>query len=277
MYEQDLESILARYSELIEVGLLLEGRQISINGKRIDLLFKDKRGGRLIVEVKRGTVLRKDIGQLMDYEGELLFPNDPTIRVMLIGNHVPPSFGRSLDHHGLEWRAFSVAYLIEFLKQKDDNEFLLYFSSEEEQQKTVGKPIKELKLPQIKVLSSSSSEKIWDKVRKVFDPSRFGETLTGKQIKDMIEAAYPETNRDSVIPSDYCYNKVNKDIRSCKFYYFEYLRDVRRGDPQYKVLGADFDYEGHIYWNDEIVGEWIKGKKEPHKGEKWQEWSSKSK
>jgi hypothetical protein len=267
MYEQDFENILARYPELIEGGLSLEGRQVSIKGKYIDLLFKDKHRGRLIVELKRGTVLRKDIGQLMDYEGELLFPDDPTVRVMLIGNRVPPSFGRSLDHHGLEWREFPIAHLIEFLRQKNDTEFLQYFSVEEAQQTTVAKPIKEQKQQRIKVLNNSSSE-IWDKVRNVFDSNHFGETLTRKQIIDRIEAAYPGTNRVSVIPSDYCYNIVNNGI-AFKFHYFEYLRDAQRGEPQYKVLGEGFDFEGAIYWKKEIVGEWFKGEAEPRKGEHW--------
>jgi len=102
MKEKEFENILARYPELIEAGLVLEGRQVAVKGKFIDLLFRDHHKERLVVELKRGTVLRKDIGQVMDYEGDLLFPDDPTVRVMLIGNRVPPSFRRSLDHHGLE-------------------------------------------------------------------------------------------------------------------------------------------------------------------------------
>lgn len=277
MYEQDFENILARYPELIEADLLLEGRQVSIKGKYIDLLFKDKRGERLIVELKRGTVLRKDIGQLMDYEGELLFPDDPTVRVMLIGNRVPPSFARSLEHHGLEWKEFPIAYLTEFLRQKNDTEFLEYFSIDDTQQTTVTKTKMEAKQSPIKNSNNSTSE-IWGKVRKVFDSKHFGESLTRKQIIDRIESAYPRTeadkgtNRSSVIPSDYCYNIVNNGIKF-KFHYFEYLRDAQRGEPQYKVLGEDFNYEGAIYWKKEIVGEWIKGEAEPRK---WERWPSKS-
>jgi len=267
MYEQEFENILARYPELIEVGLTLEGRQVPVKGKYIDLLFKDKRGERLIVELKRGTVLRKDVGQLMDYEGELLFPDAPTVRVMLIGNRVPPSFGRSLDHHGFEWREYSVVHLVEFLRQKEDAEFLQYFSSEEAKQPTFDRPISERKLQSVKVLSSASSE-IWDKVRKVFDISRFGVSLTRKQIIDMVEVTYPGTNRSSVIPSDYCYNIVNNGI-AFKFHYFEYLRDAPRGEPQYKVLGENFDYEGDIYWKKEIVGKWVKRESEPRKMAGW--------
>ena len=67
MNENVFETILSRYPELIEEGLILVGRQIYIKGKYIDLLFKDRHGQKLIVELKKGSVLRKHVGQLMDY------------------------------------------------------------------------------------------------------------------------------------------------------------------------------------------------------------------
>ncbi len=273
MKEKEFENVLARYPELIEAGLTLEARQVAVKGKFIDLLFRDHHKERLIVELKRGTVLRKDIGQLMDYEGDLLFPDDPTVRVMLIGNRVPPSFRRSLDHHGLEWREFSIAHLMDFLRGKNDNEFLDYFADEELQRPAKGKAEQEPKSTREPIQrrtqeSTGTSGEIWNKVRKVFDSHHVGKKLTRKQIIDMVETAYRGTNRASVIPSDYCYNIVNNGI-PFKFHFFEYLRGVRRGDPQYKVLGENVDYEGPIYWNGEIVGEWIRGETEPRKGPKW--------
>ena len=226
MYEQEFENILARYPDLIESGLTLEGRQVAVGGKFIDLLFIDRHRVRLIVELKRGTVLRKDIGQLMDYAGELLFPDDPTVRVMLIGNRVPPNFGKSLDHYGIEWREFSYAFLTNFLSQKSDTEFLAYFSSEEVLPTIVTKSKNESKQQRTKI-SPGTSSKIWDKVRKVFGSDHSGRKLTRKQIIDMVEEAYPGTNRDSVMPSDYCYNIVNNGI-AFTFHYFEYLRHAQR-------------------------------------------------
>jgi hypothetical protein len=184
-----------------------------------------------------------------------------------------PSFARSLDHHGLEWREFAFAYLVDFLRGKKDNEFLNYFADEEIQQSTVAKSEKEPELkeeakPQRPNASSGTSSEIWNKLRKVFVPHHIGAKLTRKQVIDMVEAAYHGTNRSSVIPSDYCYNIVNNGI-PFKFHFFEYLRNLRRSDPQYKVLGENADYEGPIYWNGEIVGEWIKGETEPRKGPKW--------
>jgi hypothetical protein len=130
MNESQFEDILTKYPELIEVGLSLIGRQVKIGGKFIDLLFDDRHGHKLIVELKKGTILRKHIGQLLDYEGYLLTPDDPTVRVMLIGNRVPNNLQRALDHHGFEWKELKVGTLEKFLIEKDDRDLLKIFERE---------------------------------------------------------------------------------------------------------------------------------------------------
>jgi hypothetical protein len=131
MNERQFEDIIERYPELLEAGLILKGRQVSIKGKFIDLLFEDRHGQKLIVELKVGPIKRDHIGQVMDYEGHLLFPDDPTVRIMLVGNRVPNNFRQSLDYHGVEWREFAYVQLINFLKEKGDTNFLSYFSDSE--------------------------------------------------------------------------------------------------------------------------------------------------
>lgn len=42
MLEREFEDILAKYPELIEDGLSLEGRQVNVDRKFMDLQFKDK-------------------------------------------------------------------------------------------------------------------------------------------------------------------------------------------------------------------------------------------
>ena len=54
MNESQFEDILEKYPELIEEGLSLIGRQVWIKGKYIDLLFNDRYGQKLIVELKKG-------------------------------------------------------------------------------------------------------------------------------------------------------------------------------------------------------------------------------
>jgi hypothetical protein len=97
----------------------------------MDLLLEDKYRRKLIIELKVGPIKDGHIGQVLSYEGMLLSSDDPTIRVMLIGNRVPPNIQRSLDHHGIAWREITYTSLREFLMEKNDGEFLSLFPSEE--------------------------------------------------------------------------------------------------------------------------------------------------
>jgi len=119
--EKDFENIICKYPDLIETDLVLKGRQVVLYGKRMDLLFQDKFGQKLIVELKVGAIERKHIGQIMEYEGGMLSDDDPTIRIMLAGNRVPPNLRKALDHHGIEWKEISYSMLKSFLKEKKDN------------------------------------------------------------------------------------------------------------------------------------------------------------
>ncbi len=135
MKESDFEDIICKYPDLIEEGLSLKGRQVHVGGKYVDLLFEDRHGQSLVVELKKGVIRRPHMAQLMDYEGHFLSPDDPTVRVMLVGNRVPPSLRRALDHHGFEWREITISSLIGFLKDKNDETFLKYFSEEDRKSK----------------------------------------------------------------------------------------------------------------------------------------------
>lgn len=131
MNEQTFETILAKYPELIESGLAMKGRQVSMYGRRMDLLFEDAFQRKLIVELKVGPIKDQHIGQVLSYEGMLLSADDPSIRVMLIGNRVPPNIRKALDHHGIAWQEISVSLLVAHLKAKSDSELLGLFPPEE--------------------------------------------------------------------------------------------------------------------------------------------------
>lgn len=124
MDEKTFEDIICKYPDLIEDKLPFKGRQVIVAGKRVDVLFEDRHGQKLIVEIKKGTVRREDVAQLLDYEGYFVSPDDPNVRVMLVGNRVPENLRRSLDHHGFEWKEFTTTYLINFLRDKCDPELL---------------------------------------------------------------------------------------------------------------------------------------------------------
>lgn len=134
MSEKEFEDIICKYPELIEEGLVLKGRQIRVFGKIMDILFEDKFKQKLIVELKIGPINRKHIGQVMEYEGSVLSEEDPTARIMLVGNRVPPNFKKALDHHGIEWKEIILSKLQEFIKSKCDNQFLEYFTETEKEE-----------------------------------------------------------------------------------------------------------------------------------------------
>lgn len=115
--ESDMEEIIAKHPEIIEDGLTLLGRQVSVGHLRADLLFRDKFGDTLVVELKKGNIKREHVGQIMEYSGTL-YEQRP-VRLMLVGNRVPPSFRRSLEYHGIEWREMTNRNYIEYLKDKD--------------------------------------------------------------------------------------------------------------------------------------------------------------
>ena len=125
--EQDFETLLAKYPELIEKGLRLRGRQATVHGRRMDLLFEDSFGRQLIAELKWGPIKDEHIGQLMCYEGLLLSNDDPTLRVMLIGTRVPPNIRRSLDHHGITWKEITYSQISSFLGAQNDHELTSIF------------------------------------------------------------------------------------------------------------------------------------------------------
>lgn len=129
--EKDFEALLAKYPELIEDGLRLLGCQVTVQGRRMDMLFQDRLGRKLIVELKWGPIKDEHIGQLMSYEGLLLSADDPTLRVMLIGTRVPPNIRRSLDHHGIAWKEISPGQISSFMTAANDPELARLFIEED--------------------------------------------------------------------------------------------------------------------------------------------------
>ena len=96
--------------------------------------------------------------------------------------------------------------------------------------------------------------KIRDKVLSEFQ-DRADQEFSREEIKDLVVKAHPGTNKNSIIPSDYCYNLVNKDPASFKLHLFESL-----GKGKYKCLGPSYPYSGPILWKGEPVGKWEHGK-----------------
>lgn len=84
-----------------------------------------------------------------------------------------------------------------------------------------------------------------------------GQLLTAAEIKRIVNEQYG-TLESSIIPSDYCYNRINKGTSSQKPI-FEYI-----DNGYYRYLGLDYKFSGPLYQKPkhqemEQIGEWRDG------------------
>ena len=164
LLERDMENILEKHhSFFIEKGLSLKGRQASFHGKRVDLLFVDRFGDTLIVEIKRGRINRDHVSQILDYLGEVGKSNEERIRLMLIGSIVPVNWKNALDRQGMEYREITERDYYDFLEKNDAKMYIKYTE--------VNDPPEKDPLPDV-----TYSNSVWDKIKK------YGEAQLGKQI-----------------------------------------------------------------------------------------------
>ncbi|MBR4960192.1 MAG: hypothetical protein IKY52_04780 [Clostridia bacterium] len=74
-------------------------------------------------------------------------------------------------------------------------------------------------------------------------------TISRAELYTLLGEKY-HTKKESVSPSDYCYNRINDGIDPYKKpMLFEYL-----GKGQYLCLGENYPYNGNIYHKEQIVG-----------------------
>ncbi len=69
--EELLEELLVQSPELLMDGLILVGRQVPAGGGALDLLGLDEDGRLVVFELKRGTLTRDAVAQVLDYASEL--------------------------------------------------------------------------------------------------------------------------------------------------------------------------------------------------------------
>ncbi|MCJ7447724.1 MAG: endonuclease NucS [Bacteroidales bacterium] len=273
LHEKDLEDIICKYPELIEEGLVFKGRQVTLFGRRMDILFEDNFNRKLIIELKAGPIKDEHIGQILSYEGMLLSADDPSIRVMLVGTRVPPNIQRSLDHHGIAWKEITHSFLRKFLEEKKDEHFIGLFENEElSGYSRIFKEDKEILVTKNPLNPESSSIKsesptnnflktpsltIYEQIKSILK-DKIGSIVTFSQVIEELFKKYG-TNASSIILSDYCYNRINWGIKFNK-HIFEYLdRDT------YKYLGETYPFSGLIYAKpigqntEQVVGEWKNG------------------
>ena len=79
---------------------------------------------------------------------------------------------------------------------------------------------------------------VLEKVLETFKNTEIGTILTTAEIKQMVHAKF-NTNKGSVIPSDYSYNMTNKGIVG-KLEDFNIFIQLKRG--VYKYVGENYKY-----------------------------------
>lgn len=106
---------------------------------------------------------------------------------------------------------------------------------------------------------------ILEKIKSAFINQKIGREFKTQEIIDLIKFKY-KVNRSSIIPSDYCYNRMNigkwDNFQLLDFNIFEY---AARGS--YIYLGENYPYNGDIIHkakgsiNEIVVGKWTNGER----------------
>jgi hypothetical protein len=109
MVEKEMQELLWRYPErFLNEPLERFNWEISSDVGRADLVFEDRHGRLLIIEVKRGKLPRGAIDQLLDYFGmmKLKFSQKP-VELMVVANVIPPERQLTCESRDIECRAIS--------------------------------------------------------------------------------------------------------------------------------------------------------------------------
>lgn len=109
MTEREMEDLVWNYPELLlNEPLTQHKRQQSSSVGRCDLIFRDKFGRLLVVELKKGVLPRGALYQLEDYFGavKLQFPDAP-VEKMVVANTIPPERKLACEQNHIECRETS--------------------------------------------------------------------------------------------------------------------------------------------------------------------------
>lgn len=143
-------------------------------------------------------------------------------------------------------------------------EMLLFSIADREIIQDITNSVKVTILPHTTSIQQPIYMTIYEQIRDYCE-GKNGQIVLSSVIKQEINQRYG-TNPGSIIPSDYCYNRMNDGILFDK-HLFEFI-----GGGKYKVLGEQYPYSGLVYHkpqheDEQVVGEWIKGEFFQHKGQ----------
>ncbi len=114
--EKNMEDAICMNPEkyLGEPGLKLIARQYRIGSYIFDLLFEDRHGAKLIVEIQKGTLDRNHTYKILDYYDEYKEKNPNSfIELMIIASKIPYERRNRLDSKGISWKEIPESELQE--------------------------------------------------------------------------------------------------------------------------------------------------------------------
>ncbi|MGG1400177.1 endonuclease NucS domain-containing protein [Bacillus salipaludis] len=117
--EKEFEDILVLHPELIEEGLALLQRQGQLKERRTDLIFKDRENQLLLIELKRDSIEKEHVHQIVDYIERLKTLNHLNVRGMLIGQSVPLVIQEICSTFKIEWKEIKNKELYDYLIEND--------------------------------------------------------------------------------------------------------------------------------------------------------------
>ena len=93
-------------------------------------------------------------------------------------------------------------------------------------------------------------------VQEIIAANGVGYIATTAELRKFIQEKYNIVS-GSIIPSDYCYNRVNNGISLSKPTLFEHV-----DHGKYRCLGENYPYNGIIYHKDQVIGSCVNGVRE---------------
>ena len=108
----------------------------------------------------------------------------------------------------------------------------------------------------IKTCKEKRNSDIENAYRSVMDRFTIGNIYKRKEIENIVNTEYQVEG--SILPSDYCYNRINLDIIDDfekRMHIFEYVKW-----NAYRFIGENVPYTGNIEHLDICVGRWENGK-----------------
>ena len=125
--ESEMEDAIAANPEkyLGEQGLKLIARQYRIGPYIFDLLFEDRHGTKLIVELQRGTLDRNHTYKILDYYDEYKTRKPKEfIDLMIVANKILHERRQRLNSQGVNWREIpEYEFIDSVISTKEDQEY----------------------------------------------------------------------------------------------------------------------------------------------------------